>query len=296
VPLERVRHHDDLPKPGWRTRRVRWVYLDLDDRISHLPLLPFLLVFSQEDTFLPSLLVFQGFLPLLAHSLRIPWVVSTIEKAGGKALAIQADVANAEQVEAMVQAVGEALGPIDTLVLNAPAVGSSTPASNILSGSERLQAVLAPFTGSKWEVLESFVQGQLQSVFYSSQAVIPTMIKQQRGSIVFVSATIARRPGTGGGGLTIAVAKAAVESLVRNMAEELGPYGIRVNAVGAGHIVTDLNKYMPQEMRDQMAQTTPLRRNGRPEDVAAAIVYLASNQASFVTGAYLTVDGGKLIM
>ena len=223
-------------------------------------------------------------------------VVSTIEKAGGKALAVQADVANAEQVEAMVQAVREALGPIDTLVLNAPAVGSSTPASNTLSGSERLQAVLAPFTGSKWEVLESFVKGQLQSVFYSSQAVIPTMIKQQRGSIVFVSATIARRPGTGGGGLTIAVAKAAVESLVRNMAEELGPYGIRVNAVGAGHIVTDLNKYMPQEMRDQMAQTTPLRRNGRPEDVAAAIVYLASNQASFVTGAYLTVDGGKLIM
>lgn len=223
-------------------------------------------------------------------------VVSTIEKAGGKALAVQADVANAEQVEAMVQAVGEALGPIDTLVLNAPAVGSSTLASNTLSGSERLQAVLAPFTGSKWEVLESFVQGQLQSVFYSSQAVIPTMIKQQRGSIVFVSATIARRPGTGGGGLTIAVAKAAVESLVRNMAEELGPYGIRVNAVGAGYIVTDLNKHMPQEMRDQMAQTTPLRRNGRPEDVAAAIVYLASNQASFVTGAYLTVDGGKLIM
>jgi hypothetical protein len=73
VPLERVRHHDDLPKPAWRTRRVRWVYLDVDDRISHLPRLPFSLVFSQEDTFLPSLLVFRGFLPLLAHSLRIPW-------------------------------------------------------------------------------------------------------------------------------------------------------------------------------------------------------------------------------
>ncbi len=71
--MERVRHHDDLPKPGRRTRRVCWVHLDLDDRISHLPLLPFALVFSQEDTFLPFLLVFQGFLPPLAHSLRIPW-------------------------------------------------------------------------------------------------------------------------------------------------------------------------------------------------------------------------------
>ncbi|HTD18172.1 MAG TPA: SDR family oxidoreductase [Ktedonobacteraceae bacterium] len=223
-------------------------------------------------------------------------VVSTIEKAGGKALAIQADVANAEQVEAMVQHVREVLGPIDTLVLNAPAASSLPYANNTLSPRERFQAVLAPFTGSKWEVLESFVRGQLQSAFYPSQAVISTMIQQHRGSIIFVSATLARRPGPGGGGLTIAVAKASVESMVRNMAEELGPYGIRVNAVGAGHIVTDLNAQMPQEMRDQMAQMTPLRRNGRPEDVAAAIVYLASNQASFVTGAYLTVDGGNLIM
>jgi MFS transporter, DHA1 family, inner membrane transport protein len=73
VPLERVRHHGDFTKPGWRARRVRWVHLDMDDRIGHLPLLPFSLVFSQEDTFLPSLPVFQGFLPIFAHSLRIPW-------------------------------------------------------------------------------------------------------------------------------------------------------------------------------------------------------------------------------
>jgi 3-oxoacyl-[acyl-carrier protein] reductase len=122
------------------------------------------------------------------------------------------------------------------------------------------------------------------------------MIQQHRGSIIFVSATTARRPIPEGGGFTISVAKASVESMVRNMAEELGPSGIRVNAVGAGHVVTDLNAHMPQEMRDQIAQMTPLRRNGRPEDVAAAIVYLASNQASFVTGAYLSVDGGNLIM
>src|SRR5258708_39489141 len=109
------------------------------------------------------------------------------------------------------------------------------------------------------------------------------MMEHQSGRIIFVSATRARRSNPNF--FAISVAKASVESMVRNMAEELGPYGIRVNAVGAGHIVTDLNAQMPQEMRDQMAQMTPLRRNGRPEDVAAAIMYLASNQASFVTGA-----------
>ena len=223
-------------------------------------------------------------------------VVSAIEQAGGRAIAVQADVANQEQVEAMVQSVEEILGPIDTLVLNAPAAASPLPTSTPLSTGEHIQAVLAPFTGSRWEVLESFVRGQLQSSFYPGQAVVPTMIKQQRGSIVFVSATIARRPGPGGGGMTIAVAKASVESMIKNMAEELGPYGIRVNAVGVGHIVTDLNAGTPQAIRDQMAQATPLRRNGEPEDVAAAIAYLASNQASFVTGTYLTVDGGNLIM
>jgi 3-oxoacyl-[acyl-carrier protein] reductase len=84
--------------------------------------------------------------------------------------------------------------------------------------------------------------------------------------------------------------------MMQHMAEELGPFGTRVNTVGGGMILTDLNAGAPQEMKDQMARMTPLRRNGRPEDMASAIAYLASNQASFITGAYLTVDGGNFII
>src|SRR5258708_35530732 len=120
-------------------------------------------------------------------------------KGGGKAVGIQGDVGNGEEVEAMVQHVREVLGPIDTLVLNAPAASSLPHVGTTLSPSERFQAVLAPFTGSKWEVLESFVRGQLQSAFYPSQAVIPSMIKHQQGSIIFISATLARRPVPAGG-------------------------------------------------------------------------------------------------
>jgi 3-oxoacyl-[acyl-carrier protein] reductase len=223
-------------------------------------------------------------------------VVTAIEQVGGQALAVQADVASEEQVEAMVQQVSQALGPIDTLVLNAPATSNIPAARSTLSPTERFRSVLAPFTGTRWEVLEAFVLGQLQSAFYPSKAVVPGMIQQHRGSIVFVSATTARQPMFEGGGFTISVGKASVESMIRNMAVELGPYGIRVNAIGAGHIITDINANMPQEARERIAQMTPLRRSGRPEEVATAIAYLASDQASFVTGAYLTVGGGNLIM
>lgn len=219
-------------------------------------------------------------------------VVETIKKAGGKALAFQADVAKQEEVERMVAHIHETLGPIDTLVLNAPA--SSSPSTEI-PAHEQLQAILAPFTGSRWDVMESFVRGQLQAAYYPGQAVLPDMIKQKHGSIIFVTTTHARRPAAGGIAVAVAIAKAGVETMVQHMAEELGPSGIRVNTVSAGMVLTDLNAGAPQEMKDQMAQATPLRRNGRPEDIASAIIYLASDQASFVTGAYLTVDGGNFI-
>ncbi|GHO70174.1 beta-ketoacyl-ACP reductase [Ktedonobacter sp. SOSP1-52] len=221
-------------------------------------------------------------------------VVETIERVGGKALAFQADVAKQEEVEQMVSRVRETLGPIDTLVLNAPA-SSSNPTSSI-PAHEQLQAILASFTGSRWDILDAFVRGQLQAAYYPSQAVLPDMIKHQRGSIIFVSATHARRANAGGIAVAVSIAKASVETMMQHMAEELGPSGIRVNTVGGGMILTDLNAGAPQEMKDQMARMTPLRRNGRPEDMASAITYLASNQASFITGAYLTVDGGNFII
>jgi 3-oxoacyl-[acyl-carrier protein] reductase len=209
-------------------------------------------------------------------------VVSAIQEVGGKALAVQADVEDLHQVEAMVSHVQEVFGSIDTLVLNAPARG------------KQHEAVLAPFLESTWEGFEAVVLGQLRAAFYPSQLIIPSMMERQSGSIIFVSATRARRSNPNF--FALSVAKASVESMVRNLAEELGPSGIRVNAVGGGMILTDVNAFMPQTLKDQIAQRTPLRRNGRPEEVASAILFLASDQAAFITGAYLTVDGGNFIM
>lgn len=209
-------------------------------------------------------------------------VVSAIQEAGGEALAVQADVEDLQQVEDMVQQVQGTFGPIDTLVLNAPARGNQH------------EAVVAPFLESTWEGFEAVVLGQLRAAFYPSKLIVPTMMERQSGRIVLVSATRARR--SNASFFALSVAKASVESMVRNLAEELGPYGIRVNAVGGGMILTDVNAFMPQALKDQVAQRTPLRRNGLPEEVASAILFLVSDQAAFITGSYLTVDGGNFIM
>lgn len=200
-------------------------------------------------------------------------VVEAITADGGKAVAVKADVRDSQQVETMVQQVVEAFGAIDTLVLNANA-----------------SFAIAPFTEHRWEDFEAKLLSEMKGAFYPCKAVVPSMIEHKQGCIIAVSSGASRQASEGFVAHT--TAKSGLDGFVKSLAFELGTYGIRVNAVAPGLTSTDATSFIPQEQKDIMSQMTPMRRIGLPEDVAGAILLLASEQARFITGAYLPVSGG----
>jgi NAD(P)-dependent dehydrogenase (short-subunit alcohol dehydrogenase family) len=127
-------------------------------------------------------------------------------------------------------------------------------------------------------------------VFYPCQAVVPEMLRRKSGSIVAISSTLSRRGSQGFVAQT--TAKAAVDAFVRALAAELGPGGVRVNTVAPGVTLTDAAIPMSPAVKEALASSCPMRRNGLPEDMAGAVLFLASDLSRFMTGAYLPVDGG----
>ena len=204
-------------------------------------------------------------------------VVDAIANDGGKAVAVQADVRDMQQVKSMVKEVTETFGAIDTLVLNANA-----------------SFKIAPFMEQSWEEFEAKLVGELKSAFYPCKAVVPLMLKQQRGCIIAISSITSRHADEGFSAHT--TAKSGLDGFVKSLAVELGPHGIRVNAIAPGVTLTDALSSQPQEWKDSVAQQTPLRRNGQPEDIAGAVLLLASEPARFITGTYLMVNGGSLML
>lgn len=200
-------------------------------------------------------------------------VVAEIEAAGGKALAVQADVTKQDQIESLVEKVTEALGPIDTLVSNAA-----------------ISFPFASFLDYAWEDFEAKLLGELKATFFCCKAVLPAMIEQQRGCIIAVSSGLSRHPGEGF--CAHSTAKSGLDGFVKSLAHELGPHGIRVNAVAPGLTITDATAFLPEQQKQFMANLAPLRRIALPEDIAGAILLLASDEARFITGTYLPVNGG----
>ena len=200
-------------------------------------------------------------------------VVDEIISSGGKALAVKADVREPQQVETMVQQVVDKFGTIDTLIANANAA-----------------FFVSLFVDTPWENFEAKLLGEVKATFFPCRAVVPSMIEQKRGCIIVVSSGASRTPGEGLSAHS--TAKSALDAFVRSLALELGPQGIRVNAVAPGLTLTDATGWLPQQAQDAAAQQVPLRRNGLPEDVAGAILLLASEEARFITGTYLPVSGG----
>ncbi|WP_243323486.1 SDR family oxidoreductase [Geothrix sp. SG200] len=198
-------------------------------------------------------------------------VVAEIQAGGGRTMAVKADARDRAQVEAMAAAVKAELGPIGILVLNA-AVGF--PMKGILE--------------YPWEAFEAKVLGEMGAAFHGCRAVVPQMLERKKGAIIAITSGLARNPGWGFSAHS--AAKAGLEGFVRALAFELGPMGIRVNAVAPGLTLTDATADLPEKHKQAAAEHTPLRRNGLAQDVAEAVVGLL--QAGFVTGATLPVNGG----
>ena len=179
-------------------------------------------------------------------------IAADITEAGGKAVAIQADVRDADQVARLAAATAKALGPVDILVLNA---GPSVPWKSI---TELTQAEF-----------ETKVLDEMRSFFLPAKAVMTSMIERRTGSIIGISSGLSRYPSYGFTAHT--TSKSAVDGLMKSLAFELGPYGIRVNTVAPGLTRTDATAHMPEEQVQALAGMTPLRRVGESEDVAGVV-------------------------
>lgn len=203
-------------------------------------------------------------------------VVEAIRAEGGRAIAVQASVDDAEQVAAMVQRVEKELGPIDTLVMNAVAIHKFP---------------FAPFLESSWDMFQDVVMGELAGVYFPTRAVAPLMVERKRGNLIAVSSLITRSTREGSG--AHAAGKASVDGLTRVLARELGPHGVRVNIVAPGLVATEASAPVIGGNEQAIGATLPLRRIAQPEDVAGAILLLATQEAGYLTGNYLAVGGGS---
>jgi NAD(P)-dependent dehydrogenase (short-subunit alcohol dehydrogenase family) len=197
-----------------------------------------------------------------------------VDRIGGdRALAVEADLTRPEGAEALVAATVRAFGRVDALVNNA--------------GIYPLASVLE-MTPSQWDEV---VAANLTSVFLCTQAAARQMVRQRgEGAVVNVTSIEARSALPSHG--HYAATKAGADALTRAAAQELGPHGIRVNAVAPGLIWREGIEQMWPEGVSRWMNVSPLRRLGRPEDVADACLFLASPAARWITGATLTVDGG----
>lgn len=198
--------------------------------------------------------------------------VAEITSAQRRAVAVQADVTNEADVKRLVSSTLASFGRLDVLVCNAGIV------------KDKLLA------GMSLEDWESVIATNLRGPFLCVREALPTMIGAKSGSIVLLSSIAADRGGRGHANYS--AAKGGVNAMVRALAVELAPKKIRVNAVSPGVIVTDMSERIRQVAEDEVMRQIPLKRYGRPEEVARAVRFLASDEASYITGEILHVTGG----
>jgi len=209
------------------------------------------------------------------HEDGVKEVVAEIKATGAEALGFKVDVSKRAQVDEMVAEVQKTWGRIDILVNNAGITAD---------------AMLKKMTE---EQFDRVININLKGVYNCAQAVLEAMTEQGGGVILNTSSVVGLYGNVGQ--TNYAAAKWGVIGMTKTWAKELGRKGIRVNAVAPGFIMTPMTEAVPEKVLEMMKEKAPLQKLGKPEDIANAFLYLASDEAGFVTGTVLSVDGGLVI-
>ncbi len=199
-------------------------------------------------------------------------VVQEIEKGGGKAVCWRADVGDAGQAEGMVEGVASRFGHLDILVNNAGIVRDS---------------LLLQMEKNDWQ---DVLRVNLEGTYNCSRSVAEAMVMRRWGRIINLTSIVGTRGRKGQ--TNYAASKGAINAFTCSLASELGPKGITVNAIAPGLIRTDMTEAILPLAEEFVRDRIALRRVGKPEDVASLAVFLASEEASYITGQVITVDGG----
>lgn len=199
-------------------------------------------------------------------------VVNEIEQLGAKAIAVQANVSDSESVQNLMSAAIEQFGSIDVLVNNA-----GITRDNLLMRMKE----------DEWDEV---MNTNLKGVFLCTKAVTRQMMKQRSGRIINISSIVGVMGNAGQANYV--AAKAGVIGLTKTTARELSSRNILVNAIAPGFITTEMTDELPEDIKSSMLNQIPLAKLGQPEDIAKAVVFLASDDASYMTGQTLHIDGG----
>jgi 3-oxoacyl-[acyl-carrier protein] reductase len=205
-------------------------------------------------------------------------IVGEIQAVGGESLGITADVTSTTDLTRLRTSIYERFGTLDVLAAFAGGMGNPIPVLDI--------------TEEQWRTT---LDSDLNSKFLTVKTFVPEMKARGKGNIILMSSTAGRLVSLASA--AYGAAQAATLMLMRHLAQELGPFGIRANAITPSIVRNErIEKFMTAEMRAKVAEQLPLRRIGKPEDVAEAALFLASDASSWITGHALDVNGGKVML